>query len=72
MKKIFTSLALMCFGFISIGQVTYSIATIPYAPDPYNAGTNIGIPFDDFFSGIIPIGFTFNFFGNNYNSMVIS
>ncbi|HPI55428.1 MAG TPA: hypothetical protein PLU10_12095 [Chitinophagaceae bacterium] len=72
MKKCITTLILFCLGFVSFGQVTYSVSTIPYAPDPYNVGTNIGIPFDDYFSGVIPIGFTFNFFGNNYNSMVIS
>lgn len=72
MKKILTALVLLCSGFVSQGQVTYSISTIPYAPDPYNVGTNVGITQDDYFSGVIPIGFTFNFFGNNYNSMVIS
>lgn len=48
----------------------YAASTIPYAPDPYNAGTAIFLS-DDQWSPVIPIPFTFCFYGNPYNSCLI-
>lgn len=55
----------------SAGVGCYNTGSISYAPDPYNTGTLLSFP-DDRFSGIVPIGFTFCFMGNQYNSMVVS
>jgi hypothetical protein len=52
--------------------INYIIDTIPYNPAPYGVGTPIvshGYP--DTFSSVIPIGFTFNFYSNNYSNLVI-
>jgi len=36
-----------------------------------DAPTNSGISVDDIYSGVLPIGFTFNFYGTNYTNVVI-
>ena len=33
--------------------------------------TDAGIVVDDYYSGILPIGFTFNFYGNNYTNLLM-
>lgn len=51
---------------------TYTVQSIPYTPYPY-AGDGTEIPIvDDQYSDIIPIGFTFNFFGNNYSELLVA
>ena len=52
------------------GPVTYSVSSIAYAPLTFT-GTS-GPTGDNVLSGIQPIGFTFNFFGNNYTNINIS
>src|SRR5438552_2461753 len=54
----------------SSATTTYTISTPPYAPDPFNAGTAIVVG-DDQWSSIIPIGFTFCYFGNPYTQLII-
>ena len=49
----------------------YTTSFIGYAPDAYGAGTILTFP-DDLHSAIIPIGFTFCFFGTTYNNIVVS
>lgn len=49
----------------------YSISTPAYSPDPYNSGTTVTFP-DDEFSNLLPIGFSFCFMDQIYNSFVIS
>jgi gliding motility-associated-like protein len=49
---------------------TYAVGTIPYAPDPFTVGTSITLS-DDAWSPIIPLPFTFCFFGIAYNSCII-
>ena len=44
---------------------------IPFAPDQSNGGTTVTLG-DDQVSSANPIGFTFNFFGNNYSQFYIS
>ena len=49
---------------------TYLLSTIPYAPDPFNVGTSLFLS-DDQWSQVIPLPFTFCFYGNPYNSCLI-
>ncbi len=49
---------------------SYAVSSIPYLPDPYNTGTFVTLT-DDSQSGILPIGFTFCFFGTNYTQFRI-
>jgi gliding motility-associated-like protein len=49
---------------------TVTLSAVVLGSGPGNSGT-VSLS-DDQYSGIIPIGFTFNFFGNNYTSCVIS
>lgn len=48
----------------------YTINSIPYTPDPLNAGTSVTLS-DDSQTSLIPIGFDFCFWGNTYNQMII-
>jgi hypothetical protein len=73
MKKIFFLVLLVVHSFFAKSQAYYTIQSIPYSHDPYNAGVDINPTFvDDIFFSVIPIGFTFNYFGNNYDSLVVS
>ncbi len=49
---------------------SYTQAQIPYAPDPFNVGTNVPL-FDDQWSQSIPLPFTFCFYGQAYNNCFI-
>lgn len=71
MKKIFTFLALLV-SFALTAQTNYSVYPIPYNPDPFTIGNVVpGVSSDDIFSGIIPIGFTFNYYGLNYTNVCV-
>jgi gliding motility-associated-like protein len=48
---------------------TYSVSTIPFAPQAVG-GTNVPLG-DDAVSGVLPIGFSFCFFGNTYTQFYI-
>lgn len=48
---------------------SYSLTDIPFAPDAY-AGTAVALT-DDSQTGLLPIGFTFDFYGNSYTDFVI-
>lgn len=50
---------------------SYQITSIPYNPDPFTVGTQVFLS-DDQFTGIIPMGFDFCFYGNTYNQLLIS
>jgi gliding motility-associated-like protein len=52
------------------GANAYVQSTIPYAPDPYNAGTAVAL-FDDQWSQVINIPFSFCYYGNTYNQCLI-
>jgi hypothetical protein len=54
----------------SIASSNYSVSSITYAPQS-TAGTPVALS-DDQLSGALPIGFSFNFYGNNYTSFYIS
>src|SRR5262245_13391448 len=49
---------------------SYTTATIPYSPYSYTVGTAVTLS-DDAWSGVIPMGFNFCFYGNTYNQIVI-
>ncbi len=55
-------------GGMSIGS--YQVEGIPFAPDPFNAGTAVNLS-DDSQSALFPIGFNFCFFGTTYTNFVI-
>ena len=51
---------------------SYSVSSINYAPPfPFNQGNPILVGYDDIWSEIIPLPFTFCFFGNIYDKIVI-
>jgi gliding motility-associated-like protein len=50
---------------------TYAIQPQAYAPAPYNAGTPVIVADDDVWSGVVDIPFTFCFFGQQHNQLVI-
>lgn len=52
----------------SIGP--YQVVQIPFNPDPFNVGTAHHLT-DDSNTGLLPIGFEFCFFGNNYTNFII-
>lgn len=54
---------------ICAGQMVTLSATVN-GSGPGNSGS-VSLS-DDQYSGVVPIGFTFNYFGNNYNNCVIS
>ena len=65
-----------CFHFslLIYGQSTYTVTTTPYNLD--TLGVNADVPFmygpqDDCFSSTIPIGFSFFFYGNYYDSLIV-
>jgi gliding motility-associated-like protein len=53
----------------TLASTSYTISTIPFAPDPYT-GTAITMS-DDSQAGPFPIGFSFNFFGTCYTQFYI-
>ncbi|MDZ4750621.1 MAG: gliding motility-associated C-terminal domain-containing protein [Flavobacteriales bacterium] len=50
-------------------STSYAITTIPFAPHPI-AGSTVALT-DDAVSSVLPIGFSFCFFGNNYTQFYI-
>lgn len=48
----------------------YQVQQIPFNPDPFNAGTAHHLS-DDSNTGLLPIGFSFCFFGNTYTNFII-
>ncbi len=71
----------LCAGSVNLTAIitnipqstTYTVSTIPYSPlIPFNQGTVLPVPSDDEYSGVIPIGFTFCYYGNPYTDLLIS
>ena len=69
-------LTLVAPGIASVasgGGAEYEVEVIPYdLPYAYNSGNVAIATGDDVYSGTIPLGFTFNFFGNDYTECRIS
>ena len=58
---------------VASGGSEYEVEDIEYAlPYPFNQGSPAITTGDDVYSGIIPLGFSFEFFGNNYTQCRIS
>jgi hypothetical protein len=53
------------------GCGTYAITTPAYTPDPFNSGTVLAFP-DDEFSTAVSLPFPFCFMGTNYTSLIVS
>ena len=56
-----------------VGETTsYTVESIPYNPPfPYTAGTPLFIGIDDIWSPVQPLPFSFCYFGNAYNQVVV-
>lgn len=69
--------ATTCFPLISNqhfpGQFggSYSVSQIAHTPYPYNTGTVLSLPYDDIYTGQLPIGFPFYFFCSPYTTLAI-
>lgn len=48
----------------------YSVNSIPYSAEP-DTGSSLLVNIDDSWSGVIPIGFNFCFFGTNYSQCLV-
>ena len=59
--------------FLQTGETTdYEVTSINYAPPfPTTGGTPVSVNTDDTWSNIIPLPFTFCFYGQQYNEMLI-
>lgn len=55
------------------GQTTtYVVGSVPYAPPfSFSGGTPLFVGIDDIWSGVLNLPFTFCFYGNAYNSLVV-
>lgn len=72
MKHLLT-LCIVLFAFITAAQTNYTVSTIAYNPDPFMVGTAVpNSSTDDQYSFVIPIGFSFFFYGAFYDSIVVS
>jgi PKD repeat protein len=57
-------------GPVVTATTDYTISSIAYNPDPLSNGTAVTLS-DDTQTGLLPIGFTFCFFGNSYTQFII-
>lgn len=74
MKKIITLLSvltLLMFSTTSIKSQSYTVTSIPYNPLPYDSGIAVVSPLDDMWGSLLGIGFDFNFFGHDYQTLVV-
>ena len=70
--SIFVALLFVSINIFSAGaQPCYTNNSITYAPEVLTAPTDATFAFSDEYSTIIPIGFSFCFYGNNYSQCVI-
>lgn len=68
-------LSKICLLFLFALNVGFSQSNYSVAPIPYQVYTNAATPIsttDDSYSGVIPIGFDFDYFGTVHNEMIIS
>ena len=70
--KHFLTCFILLLSMATQAQINYSVYPIAYNPDPFTIGNVVpGVSFDDIYSGVIPIGFSFNFYGFNYDSLIV-
>ena len=58
--------------FTHLGEADYTVSSIAYDADPTPTGTHPNLQDDDFTTGLIPIGFNFEFFGTVYSGINVS
>jgi hypothetical protein len=58
--------------FTHLGEPEYEVTSIGFAPDATPTGTHPNLESDDGTTGLIPIGFDFEFFGSTYSQVNIS
>lgn len=71
MKKLLL-IFILFISLITKSQLCYNVTSPAYAPDPYNAGTNLNLFVDDVFSNAVNLPFQFCFDGVIYNQVLIS
>lgn len=49
----------------------YTVSSIPYNPVPYDSGIAVVSPVDDLWGQVLGIGFDFNFFGQNKQTLIV-
>lgn len=59
-------------SFTHLGEPEYEVTSIGFAQDPTPTGTHANLELDDGTTGLIPIGFDFEFFGTAYSQINIS
>jgi len=71
MKKLILFFALLAFVTRAKAQY-YTVTSIPYnPPDSFKLANAVGVHEDDVWSSVITLPFSFTFFGNQYNQLVI-
>ncbi|MCR4339328.1 MAG: hypothetical protein NUW01_05510 [Gemmatimonadaceae bacterium] len=58
--------------FTHLGEPEYEVSSIAFTPDATPTGTHPNLESDDGTTGLIPIGFDFEFFGTTYSQVNIS
>jgi len=58
--------------FTHLGEPEYEVTAIAISPDATPTGTHVNLESDDATTGLLPIGFPFEFFGTTYNAVNIS
>lgn len=58
--------------FTHLGEPEYEVTSIAFSPDATPAGTHANLESDDGTTGLVPIGFDFEFFGATYSQVNIS
>lgn len=58
--------------FTHLGEPEYLVTSIAFSPDATPTGTHVNLESDDGTTGLIPIGFDFEFFGVSYSQINIS
>lgn len=71
MKKLTPLLLLLLSVCALYGQNSYTIAPIPYNPDPFASGTNTNINQDDIWGPNVALPFNFCFYDSSYSSVTI-
>jgi len=66
-----TCTTLRASAFSAAKTTSYTVSQIPYTPFSYTAGTPIFVNQDDIWSAAIPLPFTFCFFNQSYNQVVV-
>ena len=73
MKNKYLSKIFLLFLFVAssgVSQTNYTVSVIPY--EVYTTAATPITTSDDLYSGVIPIGFDFDYFGTVYNQLIIS